>query len=572
MQIKNLSIAAKIYSFSALFASVMLAIQFWQLVNINQSKQLVVQQNQSLSIQTKALKSQELALVEQQTSLTTRTQIQEMAALFSQLRYRLYDQTLANSSESGEYANTLYNQLMENLTKLAQEDDSFEEIAQTIEEYFEQMRTVLDAFSQQDMNSVSETLELAKENGHMVDSLIMDLLVEADEVVEENSAQLNSAKQRLSSAGEKLLVNAMNVEHNNQTLYTLSLGILLFIFLLSIAFSLILRATLVPALRTMKQAIEEIDSKSDLSKRIKLNGQDELGETANAFNNMLEQFQHIVEQVFNATHQVNESIDKAEQMMIENKGSVERQSQETENVSSAINQMADSINTVVNHTQHALNVANEAQGFSSQGTTVIAETIAEINTLQSTINDVSETVEKVYNASKNIDGVLDVIRSISDQTNLLALNAAIEAARAGDAGRGFAVVADEVRALAQRTTDSTEQIQNQIETLQKDTGAAVEGMTLSRQQSDNGVSKTQLAGKALENINQAMEQINRSNSEIAQAAESQAFVAAKISEKVVEINNIAHTTAQNVAQTSTAITQLTGQTHQLEEQVMQFKV
>jgi methyl-accepting chemotaxis protein len=146
---------------------------------------------------------------------------------------------------------------------------------------------------------------------------------------------------------------------------------------------------------------------------------------------------------------------------------VQEQSRQTESLGKAVEKMSNSFKAVAENTMQAKALAESAQHDAHSGQTIVSETIRSMTVLTDNVMNAGQTIEQLSQDSARIGNVLDVIRGIADQTNLLALNAAIEAARAGEMGRGFAVVADEVRTLAQRTQESTHEIQEVIAHLQQ---------------------------------------------------------------------------------------------------------
>jgi methyl-accepting chemotaxis protein len=174
--------------------------------------------------------------------------------------------------------------------------------------------------------------------------------------------------------------------------------------------------------------------------------------------------------------------------------------------------------------------------------------------------------------SDKIGGVLDVIKSVSQQTNLLALNAAIEAARAGEAGRGFAVVADEVRGLAQRTQESTEEIEVLIAALQSGTQQVVMTLDASRTLTDSSVELSRQAGTALGHITRTVSTIQTMNQQIAAAGEEQSSVAEQINRSVLNVRDVSEQTAASSEETAASSIELARLGVQLQEMVGKFRV
>ncbi|MCB1903069.1 MAG: methyl-accepting chemotaxis protein, partial [Gammaproteobacteria bacterium] len=207
-----------------------------------------------------------------------------------------------------------------------------------------------------------------------------------------------------------------------------------------------------------------------------------------------------------------------------------------------------------------------------RGYEVVAETTRSINGLALEVKKAAEVIQKLAADSQNIGSILDVIRGIADQTNLLALNAAIEAARAGDQGRGFAVVADEVRTLAQRTQESTEEIQRMIEHVQIGASNAAQVMENGRDLAERSVKEAGAAGSSLESITAAARTISDLNTQIASAAEEQSSVSAEIDRNIHNISHAAGETTQHAHEVAAASGELTRLMSDLNSLVKQFRI
>ncbi len=231
-------------------------------------------------------------------------------------------------------------------------------------------------------------------------------------------------------------------------------------------------------------------------------------------------------------------------MSIQTSVGLERQSEETEQLATAMTEMTAIAQEVANSATRAADAAADAIHAADDGQQIVCSTINCINELAQDIDEAAEVIKQLELDVENISSILDVIRGIADQTNLLALNAAIEAARAGEQGRGFAVVADEVRTLASRTQESTQEIQGMIENLQQRSHNAVSVMGRGRTQVESGVEKAAQAGDSLTAINQAVNQINDMNSHIASAAEEQTAVSEEMSLSIINISQVAKETAE----------------------------
>lgn len=329
-------------------------------------------------------------------------------------------------------------------------------------------------------------------------------------------------------------------------------------------------------IRPLKSAVSAMNSiasgDGDLTRRLDVDGKDELSQLATAFNSFADQVHGLVERVLSSTRTLNEATAELNQVMGEAETGVDRQKSESDQVATAMNEMTAAAQEVANNASEASDAADHAnvQVCDAQG--MVHQTIDVIGGLSEQVQEGVQVIEKLGADSRKIDSVLEVIREIADQTNLLALNAAIEAARAGEAGRGFAVVADEVRTLASRTQQSTQEIQETIERLQSGASNAVTLIGSISERSEATVVETRQVNDALQRINQAVGTINEMNTQIASAAEEQTSVSETINQNVHEIVAITEQTAQGTRRAGVATQRLTSLAADMSDQVSRYRV
>lgn len=280
----------------------------------------------------------------------------------------------------------------------------------------------------------------------------------------------------------------------------------------------------------------------------------------------------MVRHIAMSVDQVASSSEELSAVSSQTSSNLQLQGLEIEQAATAVNQMTAAVDEVARNAVSTSEASRQSEQTAQRGREQVQETVVSIGALADGVTDTSQRIEQLAGRVQDISKVLDVIRSIAEQTNLLALNAAIEAARAGDAGRGFAVVADEVRALAHRTQESTQEIEQMIGNIRLDTWHAVTAM----QSSSNLVRATlevaQRSGDALDEITRSISQINERNMMIASATEEQALVAREVDRNLMGIRNLSEQVLLGAQHTHTAghdLAQMAGALHQT---VARFKV
>ena len=338
-----------------------------------------------------------------------------------------------------------------------------------------------------------------------------------------------------------------------------------------IALTFWLSMTILRPIQALSSTMRQVTEDCDLNLRIDADSYDEIGQTGLAFNSMLDSFVKIVSQVRDSATQMGSAAEKLAIITDETSQGISNQTSQTDQVATAINEMAATVQEVARNANEAASVANDTSQQAHQGRSVVNTGIDSIEHLANELDQASKVINKLEEDGTKIGAILDVIRGIAEQTNLLALNAAIEAARAGEQGRGFAVVADEVRTLASRTQESTQEIQQMIESLQAGTVDAVQAMEASRERAQQGVEKISAAGDALGNIADGILRINEMNTLIASAAVQQGSVSEEINKNVIEITHIAEASNTNSQETHASSEELAHLSVGLQELVSRFK-
>jgi methyl-accepting chemotaxis protein len=294
---------------------------------------------------------------------------------------------------------------------------------------------------------------------------------------------------------------------------------------------------------TMLRDIAE--GEGDLTKRLEVQSDDELGELSRWFNLFVEKLQGIIRQVESNSEQLTGASEQLSTSAAEIARSTSGQKDEARQVASAMHEMAVTVAQVSENSTQASNNARVAADLAASGGRVVQNTVDLIRDVAESTRGTVQQVEKLGASSEQIGAIIGVIDDIADQTNLLALNAAIEAARAGEQGRGFAVVADEVRKLAERTSKATKEIAEMIRTIQAETSSAVDAIRSGTSKVDSGVEAAGKAGTALTEIIESSQTMQDVVSHIASAAVEQSSASS-------EINNSMDQMAKMVEQSSVA--------------------
>ncbi len=353
--------------------------------------------------------------------------------------------------------------------------------------------------------------------------------------------------------------------------YTSTALLILVGLLAAIGYFLINRKITVPV-DMLSKTVNEVESNADLSLDISLDGRDEVSVMGNSLGAMLKRFRDLFTEIDRLVDSVTQSAQGATQYAHDTSERMDKQTQEVEVLATAVNEMTVALADVARNTNEAAGVAQQAHQHVDTSKTVVNRSMQTMDELLRQMEKTSGTVNDLAGNFKSVENVLDVIKSIAEQTNLLALNAAIEAARAGESGRGFAVVADEVRTLAQKTQESTGEIESMISALgvgmSQTTSAIEEGMCQVTKSNEIVVETHGI----LNQLSESVDLIRDMNAQIATATDEQSAVIDSVNKSVVEVKHFADDTNASTQELKDTFSSLNASANELADRMSVFKL
>lgn len=314
------------------------------------------------------------------------------------------------------------------------------------------------------------------------------------------------------------------------------------------------------------------EGEGDLTQRIPVQSQDEIGELSRWFNTFLDKLQEIMCQIKANTLQLATASEEIASTAMQMAQGSETQQNRTTQVAASMHEMASSVTQISENAHKVAEGSRSAAVNAREGGRVVDKTVVLMRTVAESVGKVAEQITDLGTRSDQIGRIVNVIDEIADQTNLLALNAAIEAARAGEQGRGFAVVADEVRKLAERTAKATKEIAEMITSIQSETKTAVQAMQDGTAQVQEAVATTAAAGAKLQQIIQEADSAADMTSQIATAGTEQSRTTEEINASISDIARISQESANGSRQSAKACEELSRLAFDLQSLVSKFKV
>ena len=356
-----------------------------------------------------------------------------------------------------------------------------------------------------------------------------------------------------------------------KTVLIISAVVCLFAAVISLVISMLMKSIILAPIRKTVEVIENV-AQGDLTKRIDVISNDEIGEMATHFNRLTDKLHNAINQVAGSSNEVSSAaamLDNATEQMATG---VEEAAMQVNSVATASEEMSKTSTEIAQNCVAAAKSSEKANGSASIGEKIIQDTIQVMNRINNHVQDSSKIIKNLGVRSDQIGEIVELINDVADQTNLLALNAAIEAARAGEHGRGFAVVADEVRKLAERTSGATKEIRETIQAMQSETRNAVVSMEEGVNDVGQGSVEAAKSGEALQDILHQISRVTSEINQIAVASEQETATTNEIASSIQQISQVMQETSKRIQGNAEASAKLAGLSKELQEMVGQFRL
>jgi len=427
---------------------------------------------------------------------------------------------------------------------------------------YDQFKTTFAAYRA----GIAQSFTLAEQGRR--DELIKLLLVDMKTVVDGSGKQLTDLADLFTK--QVAAESQKSEEHYSNS----RMIVILFIVLAALAtvgLAMLLTRSIVKPLGQALSAAQNV-ARGDLTQRIESHGDDEVSHLLEALATMQQTLRDTLQGISGSATSLTTAADELNTVTRGSTEGLQQQNHEIEQAATAVNEMTTAVEEVARNAVSTSDATRKSSESARLGQERVSETVGAISALSGDVERTGELVRSLADQSQGIGKVLEVIRAIAEQTNLLALNAAIEAARAGESGRGFAVVADEVRALAHRTQQSTQEIEQMVSGMRSGSTLALESMHTSTARAASTLALAERAGEALVTITASVNEIHERNLVIASAAEEQAQVAREVDRNLVNIRDLSIRSATGADQTSAASHELSRLATSLQGLVGRFQV
>lgn len=357
------------------------------------------------------------------------------------------------------------------------------------------------------------------------------------------------------------------------TLTWLMLGTTVVVLVIAVVLATLGIRKLLAGLAALRDALTEISrGAGDLTARLPVRSNDEVGQAATAFNHFLEQLHSMFSEVREQVTQVNRDVGTVASTTSRITQDFVRQTDELSATAATIEQVTVSIGHIADTVRETEGAMQTADSESTKSAESVEQVTREIGRIAETMGGLSSVVSRLGSRSDEIAGIVGAIKDIADQTNLLALNAAIEAARAGEQGRGFAVVADEVRKLAERTAEATVEIGRMIDSIRSEMTSAVTGMDDAQRIVSSGVDLAEQATSGIRTIQDRVSGVMVRIRDISGATSEQASATSEMAKRSEQVHAMIEASGDALHETERMLTNVNERAERLGRIVGRFRL
>ncbi len=574
INLRSIKVTTRILSLAAFLVLVKISVLLLILFQLDEIAHFSKSQLDEVTTQNRWIE-QEAALIDQQAATQRQMQqVQNIQKSYSDMLFWYFDGSLTqyyNSlNQAAESADTLENQLA-NLAVETEASELIRPMLSNLASYLAFMESANQYYVQGKNNLAASEITEAHLVVETMNEQLMALTGLFQQRLKDTNQQVESALEHTMSASARVATLSNQSSKSIDDISRSTLLILLFSVPVSIIIAVAVIRSITRPLKQLQHELVTIEQQSDLTRSLTLEGRDEIRSMAEATQELLSKFKTTLDDVDLLANELKSTARSGLEASQTTHQQSDEQKQLSETLASTATELGASADSILLTTDQGLQRVDQLARRAVSGQQDVQQTAETVGELAEQFSDVEQSVQSLIKHSTSIQSVLEVIQDIAEQTNLLALNAAIEAARAGEQGRGFAVVADEVRSLAQRTSDSTDEIQQMVGNLQQHSNDAMRSLEQNRDQVNAGVARSKTAEASIQEIAEELNQLTQVNQSIAEISREQQQAVTSVDQSVQDILQRAHQVTETASASEAVNRHLDQMAEQLQQQIRHYK-